>query len=72
VVELIGEEVRKVNASLAQVEQVKRFRLLPKALDHDDQELTATMKVRRRTIAERFAPLIESMYGEAQPASRVS
>jgi len=71
VIELIDAEVRKVNVSLAQVEQVKKFRLLPKALDHEDQELTATQKVRRRTIAERFVPLIEAMYREA-PATRVS
>ncbi len=62
VVELIDHEVRRVNAGLASVEQIKRFRLLPKLLDHEDQELTATQKVRRRAIAERFAPLIESMY----------
>lgn len=72
VIELINEEVRRVNAGLASVEQVKRFRLLPKALDHEDQELTATQKVRRRAIAERFKPLIESMYAEAPQASRVS
>ncbi len=72
VIELINEEVRRVNAGLAPVEQVKRFRLLPKALDHEDQELTATQKVRRRAIADRFKPLIESMYAEAPQASRVS
>jgi long-chain acyl-CoA synthetase len=69
VIELIDGEVQKVNAKVNPVEQVKRFRLLPKALDHEDQELTATQKVRRRAIAERFASLIENMYGEARPAA---
>jgi long-chain acyl-CoA synthetase len=45
------------------VEQVKRFRLLDKELDHDDNEVTATMKVRRKTIYEKFAPLIRDIYG---------
>ena len=72
ILELIDGEVQKVNANLNPVEQVKRFRLLPKALDHEDQELTATQKVRRRAIAERFASLIENMYGEARTAATPS
>jgi long-chain acyl-CoA synthetase len=55
--------VTGVNADLAQVEQVKAFRLLPKLLDHEDGELTATQKVRRSAMADRFADLVESMYG---------
>ncbi len=72
VIELIEGEVRRVNAGLASVETVKRFRLLPKSLEHEDQELTATQKVRRRAIAERFKPLIEAMYREGPPAAKVS
>ncbi len=59
---LIGEWVEQVNGELAQVEQVKRFVLLPKELDHDEGELTATQKVKRRAIATRFEDLVESMY----------
>ena len=44
------------------VEQVRKFRLLEKELDHDDNEVTATMKVRRKTIYEKFAPLIREIY----------
>ena len=62
VVQLIDEAVAAANAQLAQVEQVKVFRLLPKQLDADDGELTATQKVKRGAIAERFGPLIEGMY----------
>jgi long-chain acyl-CoA synthetase len=45
--------------------QVKRFLLLHKELDADDGELTRTRKVRRRIIADRYAPLIEALYSDA-------
>jgi long-chain acyl-CoA synthetase len=60
--ELIAEEVKKVNKELANVETVKRFTILDKELDHDDEELTATMKVRRSIIEDKFKDLIERMY----------
>jgi long-chain acyl-CoA synthetase len=59
---LITEWVETVNAELAPVEQVKRFVLLPKELDHEEGELTATQKVKRRAITSRFEELVESMY----------
>jgi len=59
---LVEQEIRKANEQLASVESIKKFRLLPKELDHDDGELTATQKVRRRVLEERFADLIEEMY----------
>ena len=62
VMELVTSEVERVNAGLAPVEQVRTFRLLEKELDHDDNEVTATMKVRRKTIYEKFAPLIREIY----------
>ncbi len=60
--ELVQREVDRANQGLAPVEQVRRFRLLEKELDHDDNEVTATMKVRRKTIYEKFAPLIREIY----------
>jgi long-chain acyl-CoA synthetase len=60
--ELIGEVVEAVNRELAQVETVKRFELLPKELDQEDGEVTATQKVKRMAIAADFAELIEGMY----------
>jgi long-chain acyl-CoA synthetase len=60
--ELVTREVERANAGLAPVEQVRKFRLLEKELDHDDNEVTATMKVRRKTIYEKFAPLIREIY----------
>ena len=61
---LIGAWVDAVNSELAPVEQVKRFTLLPKELDHEEGELTATQKVKRRAIASRFDELVESMYSQ--------
>jgi long-chain acyl-CoA synthetase len=61
--ELVQEVVDDVNTELAQVETIKRFQLLPKELDHEDGELTATQKVKRAAIADEFADLIEAMYG---------
>jgi long-chain acyl-CoA synthetase len=61
--ELVAAEIDRTNEGLAPVEQVRGFRLLDKELDHDDNEVTATMKVRRKTIYEKFAPLIAELYG---------
>jgi long-chain acyl-CoA synthetase len=60
--ELIWKEVETVNRGLARVETIKRFTILDKELDHDDDELTATMKVRRAIIEKKFDDLIEGMY----------
>jgi long-chain acyl-CoA synthetase len=62
VVRLIAGWVQEVNGGLAQAEQVKRFALLPKELDHEEGELTATQKVKRRAVARQFAALIEELY----------
>lgn len=59
---LIAEWVESVNADLAPVEQIKRFALLPKPLDHDEGELTATQKVKRRAIERMFKDSIEELY----------
>ena len=63
VVELITEEVRKINQSLPEVSRVKRFLLLTKDLDADDNEITRTRKLRRGFIAEKYGPVIEAFYG---------
>jgi long-chain acyl-CoA synthetase len=59
---LIGAEIAKANASLPDVQQVKRFLLLNKELEADDAEMTRTRKVRRRFVAEKYAPVIEAFY----------
>lgn len=60
--ELIQQEVDKGNAQLASVEQIKKFHLLTKELDHDDGEVTATMKVRRKKVESQYQDLIEGLY----------
>ena len=65
---LMKECVEKVNADLAADpmmadSQVHRFLVLHKELDADDGELTRTRKVRRRFIAEKYATLVEALYG---------
>jgi long-chain acyl-CoA synthetase len=62
VVALIQKVVDETNAKFSRVEQIKAFRLLTKELDHEDGELTATQKVKRSIIEDRFGDLIESMY----------
>jgi long-chain acyl-CoA synthetase len=59
---LIAAEVDTANARMPQVQQVRKFHLLTKELDHDDGEVTATMKVRRKSVAEKYAEVIESLY----------
>jgi long-chain acyl-CoA synthetase len=62
VITLVQSLVDKVNERFSPVEQIKRFRMLPKELDHEDGELTATQKVKRGAIADRFAHLVEDLY----------
>ena len=62
VIDLIGKQVAETNAEFARVEQIKEFRLLPKELDHDQGELTATQKIKRRVLEEQFSEIIEEMY----------
>jgi long-chain acyl-CoA synthetase len=61
--ELIAEEIRKINLRLPEVSRIKRFLLLTKDLDADDNEITRTRKLRRGFIAERYGPVIEAFYG---------
>ncbi len=63
--DLIGQEVEKVNAKFARVEQIKSFRLIENQLTAEDEELTPTMKLKRSFVQKKYAPLIESMYGRA-------
>jgi long-chain acyl-CoA synthetase len=65
VVELVQGVVDEVNSRFARVENIRRFVLLEKELDHDDGELTATQKVRRGIINKKFARELEIIYGGA-------
>jgi len=59
---LIQKEISEVNETLARVEQIKKFTILPKKLYEEDGEVTPTMKVKRSYVNEAFGDLIESMY----------
>jgi long-chain acyl-CoA synthetase len=59
---LVQKIVSEVNERHSPVEQVKEFRMLPKELDHEDGELTATQKVKRSAIDRMFGELVDSMY----------
>jgi long-chain acyl-CoA synthetase len=66
VYDLIAKEVGKTNESLPKVAKVKRFVLLYKELDPDDDELTRTRKVRRKFVAGRYKELIDALYGDKE------
>ncbi len=68
IVELIRSEIDRANAELARVEQIKRFRILPKMLDPEEEgePVTPTRKVKRNLMYDRFKPLIEQMYDDAE------
>jgi long-chain acyl-CoA synthetase len=66
IVELILGEVRQVNDQLLDTMKIRKFILLYKLLDADDEELTRTGKVRRRFIYGIYIKLIEAMYGDSK------
>jgi long-chain acyl-CoA synthetase len=63
--ETIQAKIDEVNQSLARVEQVKKFTVLPKPFGIDSGELTPTMKLKRKVIAQMYAREIEAMYTDA-------
>ena len=65
---LIRSEIDKVNTELARVEQIKSFRILPKALDPEEEgePVTPTRKVKRKLMYERFGKLIDGMYDDSE------
>lgn len=60
--ELIGSIIKQANEDFARVEQVKDFRLIDIILTAEDDELTATMKLKRGFVEKRYKPLIDEMY----------
>jgi long-chain acyl-CoA synthetase len=73
VYDMLGKHVDEVNRSMVEEKamagaQIRRFLILHKELDADDGEVTRTQKVRRGFVAERYAPLIDALYGGASEA----
>lgn len=62
VVELIANEISRINEGFSSVEQVKKFRLIDVLLNPEDEELTPTMKLKRKVVERKYADLIDSMY----------
>ena len=60
--ELIRDEIKKCNQTLPEATKIRRFLLLTKDLDADDNEITRTRKVRRRYVAEKYAAVIDAFY----------
>ncbi|MBA3772000.1 MAG: AMP-binding protein [Ramlibacter sp.] len=60
--ELIQAELDRVNKKFARVEQIKKFFLLDTQLSAEDEELTPTMKLKRKLVQQKYAPQIEAMY----------
>jgi long-chain acyl-CoA synthetase len=59
---LIAKEIAEVNAALPAAARIRRFLLLNKEFDADDNEITRTRKVRRRFVAEKYAAVVEAFY----------
>lgn len=62
VAEILKHEIEAVNAELPEPQRIRKFVLLYKELDADDDELTRTRKVRRGVIAQKYADIIEAIY----------
>ncbi len=60
----IGRAIEQVNQELARVETIKKFTVLPKPFSIEGGELTPTLKVKRKVVAQKYAAEIESMYAE--------
>ena len=59
---LIWDEVEKVNQKFARVETIKKCRLIDQLLDPEDEELTPTMKLKRKVVNQKYAGMIDEMY----------
>lgn len=60
--DLIGQIIEEVNGKVARVESIKKFRLIDQLLDPEDDELTPTMKLKRKVVNEKYSDLIQEMY----------
>jgi long-chain acyl-CoA synthetase len=72
VYDLIAKEVVEANKTLPRAAQVRKFVMLHKELDADDDEMTRTRKVRRSFVEDRYSQLIEALYGDEEKLEVVS
>ena len=59
--DLVWGEILKANEETSSLE-IRKFQMIPKELDHEDGEMTATQKIKRNVLMEKFSDLIEEMY----------
>jgi long-chain acyl-CoA synthetase len=64
VYDLIAQEVERVNRDLPATTAIRKYVLLHKELDPDDEEITRTRKVRRGFVAQKYADIIEALFGD--------
>ena len=62
VVALIHSEIERINPQLARVEQIKSFKIISELLTAEDEELTPTMKLKRKVITTKYSAVIDNMY----------
>ncbi|MGA8111350.1 MAG: long-chain fatty acid--CoA ligase, partial [Acidobacteriaceae bacterium] len=62
--------IDKVNATLANFETIKRFRLIPDEWSLDSGELTPSMKLRRRVVTQKYAAEIAAFYADESTSTR--
>jgi long-chain acyl-CoA synthetase len=60
--EAVAAAVQAVNAEFSRAEQIKRWKILPRDFLQEEEEITPTLKVRRRTITEKYADAIAELY----------
>jgi long-chain acyl-CoA synthetase len=65
VADLIWSEIERVNVGFARVETIKKFRLIEQQLTAEDDEVTPTLKLKRKFVSEKYKPMIDGMYAEA-------
>ena len=65
IIDLVRDEIRKCNAMLPEATQIRRFLVLNKEFDADDDEITRTRKIRRGFVAEKYAAVVDALYGGA-------
>ena len=66
--QLVEDEVKRLTSHLAQYESIKRIALLPEDFTYENGALTFTMKLKRRTVEEKYRDVIEQLYSDvAEP-----
>jgi long-chain acyl-CoA synthetase len=70
--DLIWSEIERVNQNFAKVETIKKFRLIEQQLTAEDEEVTPTLKLKRKFVNEKYKGLIDGMYADAVQAAGAS